>query len=183
MKNTDTKRPRKRSSRTAPRSLPIREWPETDRVAWEAACRPSHRFKPGGSAGHLAEISRNDIANRYGAFLGFLQQTGRLDLQAAAAAQITPSNVEAYIAELNSREVSSVTIWNCVYNLRRAGELLNPKADLSWLAAIEKDLALVMQPRSKFGRVVLTGRLLEAGLTLIAEAREFAKSDFDRAKG
>jgi integrase len=183
MKNTDTKRPRKRSSRTAPRSLPIREWPETDRVAWEAACRPSHRFKPGGSASHLAEISRNDFARRYGAFLSFLQRTGRLNTQAAAATQVTPANVEPYIADLKSREVTSVTVWNCIYKLRRAGELLDPSLNLSWLSEIEKDLALVMQPRSKFDRVVLTGRLLEAGLTLITEAQEFAESDFERAKG
>ena len=182
MKNTDTKRARKRSSHAGPRSLPIREWPKADRTAWEEACRPGHRFKPGGAASYLAEVSRQDFANRYGAFLGFLQRTGRLDLQAAAAAQVTPSNVKPYIAELKSRDVTSVTVWNCVYKLRRAGELLDPNVSLSWLAEIEKDLALVMEPKSKFDRVVLIGRLLEAGLTLIAEAQAFAKSDFERAK-
>jgi len=182
MKNTDTKRARKRSSHAGPRSLPIREWPKADRTAWEEACRPGHRFKPGGAASYLAEVSRQDFASRYGAFLGFLQRTGRLDLQAAAAAQVTPSNVGPYIAELKSRDVTSVTVWNCVYKLRRAGELLDPNVSLSWLAEIEKDLALVMEPKSKFDRVVLIGRLLEAGLTLIAEAQEFAKSDFERAK-
>ena len=182
MKNTDTKRARKRSSHAGPRSLPIREWPKADRTAWEEACRPGHRFKPGGAASYLAEVSRQDFANRYGAFLGFLQRTGRLDLQAAAAAQVTPSNVKPYIAELKSRDVTSVTVWNCVYKLRRAGELLDPNVSLSWLAEIEKDLALVMEPKSKFDRVVLIGRLLEAGLTLIAEAQEFAKSGFERAK-
>jgi hypothetical protein len=32
MKNTDTKRARKRSSHAGPRSLPIRKWPKADRT-------------------------------------------------------------------------------------------------------------------------------------------------------
>ncbi|HEX4380709.1 MAG TPA: hypothetical protein VH022_11775, partial [Candidatus Acidoferrum sp.] len=102
-----------------PRSLPVNEWPDADRRAWEDACRPRARLKPGGAASYLAEVSRNDFASRYGAFLGFLQRNGRLDRSAPAAAQVTSSNVEAYIAELTAR-VSSVTIYNCIYKLRRA---------------------------------------------------------------
>jgi integrase len=99
-----------------------------------------------------------------------------------AAAQVTSSNAEPYIAELTVR-VRSVTVWNCIYKLRRAAELLAPMSDYSWLAEIEKDLALVMVPISKIDRLVFTGRLVEAGLTLVAEAQEFAKNDLDRARG
>jgi hypothetical protein len=127
-------------------------------------------------------VSRDDFANRYGAFLGSLQRLGLLDRGAAAAAQVTLPNVEAYITDLTAR-VRSVTIWNCVYKLRRAAQLLAPKVDFSWLAEIEKDLALVMQPRSKFDRLVFTERLVEAGLTLVSEAKEFAKNDLTRARG
>jgi integrase len=165
-----------------PRSLPVNEWPDADRRAWEDACRPGARLKPGGAASYLAEVSRDDFASRYGAFLGFLQRTGRLDRSAAAAAQVTSSNVEAYVAELTAR-VRSVTVYNCIYKLRRAAELLAPGADFSWLAEIEKDLALVMQPRSKFDRLVFTERLVEAGLTLVAEAHAFAHGDLAHARG
>jgi len=98
------------------------------------------------------------------------------------AAQVTSANVEAYMAELTTR-VRSVTVWNNISKLRRAAKLLSPSTDFSWLAEIEKDLALVRQTRSKFDRLVLTGRLVEAGLTLMAEAQSFARSDFARAKG
>jgi site-specific recombinase XerD len=74
-------------------------------------------------------------------------------------------------------------VWNCIYKLRLAARILDPKADWSWLSEIEKDLALVMVPRAKFNRVVLSDRLVEAGLTLVAEAETYAKSDFERAKG
>src|SRR5262249_12226933 len=76
-----------------------------------------------------------------------------------------------------------VTVYNAIYKLRRAAELLAPTTDFSWLAEIEKDLALVMQPRSKFDRLVFTERLIEAGLTLVAEAQKFAKNDLARARG
>jgi len=164
-----------------PRSLPVSEWPEADRWAWEEACRPGCRLTPGGSANYLAQGSRDDFARRYGAFLGFLQRSGRLEPQAAAAAQVTLPNVEAYITTLTAR-VRSVTVYNCIYMLRRAAELLAPTTDFSWLAEIEKDLGLVMEPRSKFDRLVFTGRLVEAGLTLVAEARAFANTDRARAR-
>jgi hypothetical protein len=165
-----------------PRSLPIHDWPDADRRAWEEACRPGHRLKPGGAASYLAQVSREDFARRYGAFLGFLQRTGRLEKAAAAAAQVTMPNVEVYLADLNAR-VRSVTAYNCIYKLRRAAELLAPTTDFSWLAEIEKDLALIMEPRSKLDRLVSTGRLVEAGLTLVAEAQHFANNDLVRARG
>jgi hypothetical protein len=166
-----------------PRSLPLNEWPQADRDAWEQACRSGSRFKPGGAGSHLAPVSQRDFANRYGAFLGFLQRTGRLETHpAGAAAQVTVPNVEPYLADLTAR-VRSVTVYNCIYKLRRAAELLSPKNDFSWLAEIEKDLALIMEPKSKFDRLVFTPRLVEAGLALMAEADRFAKTDFARARG
>src|SRR5262245_24607843 len=140
------------SAHHRPRSLATSEWPHADRQAWERTCRPGSRLKPGGAASCLAQESRADFARRYGAFLGFLDRAGWLDPDAGPAGQVALSNVEAYIAELAHR-VRSVTVWNCIYKLRRAAELLDPKTDFSWLAEIEKDLALVMEPRSKFDRL------------------------------
>jgi len=165
-----------------PRSLPVSEWPAADRSAWEEACQPGSRLKPGSAASYLAPVSRDDFARRYGAFLGFLQRTNRLERHAGVTTQVTLSNVQSYIADLKVR-VRSVTVYNCIHQLRRAAQLLAPTFDFSWIAAIEKDLALEMEPRSKFGRLALTERLLEAGLALVAEAEEFASTDLARARG
>src|SRR5262245_9082603 len=108
-----------KSARERPRSLRVHEWPDADRRAWQDACRPGSRLKPGGAASYLAAVSRDDFARRYGAFLGFLQRSGRLERDAAAAAQVTVANVEAYVADLTAR-VRSVTVWICIYKLRRA---------------------------------------------------------------
>jgi integrase len=166
----------------APRSLPIGEWPVADQQAWRNACRLGSRFNRGGAASHLAEESQADIANRYGAFLGFLRRTGRLDRHKPAGAQVTSQNVDAYLSDLNTR-VRLVTAWNAIYKLRRAAELVTGAKEFSWLAEIEKDLALVMQPRSKFDRLVFTDRLVEAGLTLAIEAAQFGNNGLTGARG
>lgn len=165
------------------RTLYVNEWPEVDRLAWQEACRPTYRLKKGGSASHLARVSQEEIATRYGQFLGFLKLSGRLDRHAAAAAQVTPGNIEAYLSDLARRKVSSVTVWNCIYKVRRAAQLISPGGDFDWLVEIEKDRALVMQPRSKFDRLVTTERLLEAGLTLLTEAKDHTRAKFVRARG
>jgi site-specific recombinase XerD len=176
---------RKRSaaaSHALHRSLSVDEWPHADRHAWLEACRPSCRLKPGGRASYLAEVSRKDVARRYGAFLGFLQRTGKLNLEVGPASQVIAANVEVYIAELQQR-VRTATVWNCIYKLRRAAQLLNPRANYGWLLETERDLALMIEPRSKFDRLVLAHHLVKAGLTLVTEAQAFADSNHARAKG
>jgi integrase len=150
-------------------SLPIEHWPESDRNAWISASRPSQRLKRGGAGSHMKPITLSDLERRYGYFLDCLNRQGLLDPNKTAGAHVTPENVSTYLEELTAR-VGSVTVQGSIYKLRRACELIDPARDLSWLADIEKDLALVMRPRSKADRWVLTEVLVEAGLTLIAEA-------------
>jgi integrase len=155
--------------RSRVRSLPFEAWPSADRAAWTAACRPSLRLKRGGAGAHLKEISLADLKRRYGYFLDFLDRSGLLDRSAPAAGQVNPGNVGKYIGELNER-VGSVTTYGSIYKLRRASQLLDPSGDFGWLIELEKDLALVMRPRSKADRLVLAEVLVEAGLTLMMEA-------------
>jgi integrase len=151
------------------RSLPLELWPEVDRNAWNAACRPATRLKRGGVAGHLKPVTRDDHASHYGCFLGFLDRCGLLRSDGPAAANVTADKVEAYLAELK-RRVSSVTVHGSVCKLRRTAQFIAPGRDFTWLSEIGKDLALVARPRSKFDRLILTEVLVEAGLTLIHEA-------------
>jgi hypothetical protein len=163
-------------------TLYVHEWPSAEQSAWQDACRPSHRLKKGGSGSHLRVVSLKDFARRYGRFLGFLKRTGRLDPNAPAASQVTPANVEAYIIDFTGK-VNSVTAWNCIYKLRRAAQLLSPGTDFTWLIEIEKDLELLQEPKSKFDRIVTAEQLVEAGLTLIIEAKELTHAEFKRARG
>jgi integrase len=153
-----------------PRSLPVAEWPTADRTAWERALTPAKRLSRGGAASHLGKVSVDDIERRYGAYLGFLQRHGFFDCISCASQLVTEQNVKSYVVELQGR-VLSTTVFNCVHKLRRAAELLSSEGEFTWLVEIERDLRLTMEPRSKFGRVVTTTRLVETGLKLIDQAR------------
>lgn len=152
------------------RSLPIACWPEDDRRQWEAACRPSHRLHRGGAAGHLKQATRDDLAQRYGYFLDYIDRCGELDPAASAAAYVTLERVGAYLADLRARQLSSVTIHGSIYKLRRTAEILAPTHDFAWLREIEKDLDLDKQPAPKHARIVDSDRIVAAALTLMEEA-------------
>ena len=68
-----------KSTASLPRSLGIEEWSATDQLAWKEAIRPAVRLQRGGAAAHLAKVSQNDIANRYGLYLDFLRRNGLFD--------------------------------------------------------------------------------------------------------
>jgi site-specific recombinase XerD len=150
-------------------SLPFELWPEADRTAWKVACQPSARLKRGGRAGHLRTDTREVHERHYGNYLGFLDRTEALRRDAQAAANVTPENVEGYLAEARER-MSPTTIHTSICCLRRIARYMVPGLELAWLAEIAKDLALVAHPRSKSNRWVLPERLIEAGLVLIREA-------------
>jgi integrase len=151
------------------RSLPLDLWPEADRNAWIMACQPAARLKRGGVAGHLKLVTRDDHARHYGCFLDFLDRRGLLRSNEEAAANVTAENIAAYIA-VRKESVGSVTVYGSICKIRRTAQFIAPGRDLTWLAEIGKDLALVRRPRSKFHRMVMTEVLVEAGLTLIHEA-------------
>jgi integrase len=136
----------------------------------------------GGAASHLKPVSRRDYQSRYGVFLCFLKHTRQLEMNLPAAAHVTPANVDAYLEEAKAL-ISSVALYNSISKLRRMARILAPSADLTWLIEIENDLALIMVPRSKFDRLVLADVLIEAGLTLVEEARSLpAMSSLERAR-
>jgi site-specific recombinase XerD len=149
--------------------LPFKLWPDADRKAWAAACQPAARLKRGGAAGHLKPVTREVHERHYGNFLGCLDRNGLLRRDAPAAANVTPENVDAFLAEAKAR-MSSTTVHVAMCCLRRAARYMVPGLELDWLNEIAKDLAVVAYPRSKFDRLVLPERLIEAGLTLIHEA-------------
>jgi site-specific recombinase XerD len=65
--------------------------------------------------------------------------------------------------------------------VRRAAQFIAPDRYFSWFREIDNDLAFVMQPRSKLNRLVSAERLVEAGLTLIEDAKR-VRADFKRAR-
>jgi len=162
-------------------SLPVERWPVAEGAAWQEACRPSVRLKRGGAASHFRPVVQHDLSRRNGYFLDYLSRSGRLDVSAAAGAQVTPNNVEDYVTELKTR-VSSVTVYGSIQKLRRFVQLIAPGRDIGWLIAVERKLATEKQPRPKWDRVVYTDVLVDAGLTLMAETEIAKRPKLTRAR-
>jgi site-specific recombinase XerD len=102
-------------------------------------------------------------------------------MNALAGEQVTPENVEGYVAELTSR-VSSVTVYGSIQKLRRFVQLVAPGNDLGWLIEIERQLHSERRPRPKWDRVVTTDVLVDAGRTLMAEAEITKRPKLSRAR-
>jgi site-specific recombinase XerD len=156
------------------RSLPIEQWPLAERSAWEAACRPGVRLKGGGTASHLRPVTQDMLTRKNGLFLDFVARLKRLDLRAEPGRHVTSDLVEPFVEELKER-VSSVTVYGSIQKLRRFTQFVAPKKNIGWLIEIERELFSAMRPKSKWDRVVLAEVIIEAGLTLMAEAESAKK--------
>jgi integrase/recombinase XerD len=150
-------------------ALKPEEWPVSDREAWERACRPPLRLRAGGAAGHLKASTRLILARAYGYLLDFCKRAGLLDMNRAAAGQVTEEITAAFLAELSGR-VGSVTRAILFGRIARIAELLHPGADYGWLRELASELRLNARPRPKQHRIVDSRRLLVLGLALIDRA-------------
>jgi integrase len=164
------------------RYLKIDEWPDRDQTAWAGACHPHLRLRRGGRAAHLKDATHKDLASRFGAFLGFLERTHRLQRDRSALTFIAPDVIMEYVAELQAR-VSSVTVHGSIYKLRRMAEILDPDLDLLWLREIEIELEDRMRPAPKGHRVVSADKIFKAGVALIGKAEtQTDRTDLQRAR-
>ena len=121
-----------------------------------------------------------DLERRYGYFLDHVERRKFLTNDKAAS-YVTPDRVDHFLAELQAR-VSSVTVYARSTSCPMA-QLLAPGQDSALLTKIERVPALVMQPGSKFDRLVYSNVLLEAGMMLMAEADAATHRSHLRAPG
>ena len=152
------------------KSLPINDWPKSDREVWEAACRPSVRLKRGGSASNLAACTRGDLQRRYGYFLTFLKDCGRLDPDGSCASLMTPETIAALVCRIRGAW-SATTLFMTIQKLAQIARHLTPSANFKWLTDVAGDLKAEDGP-VKRRLVVDATELVTTGLTLAEEYSE-----------
>lgn len=148
------------------RGCPLHEWPISDREAWQQACVPSRRLKPGGAAGRLRPSTQTSLVRAYGYLLDFCRRTGTFDENADVVAHVTHEIIDDFVDDLR-RRVSSVTRASYISKIHRIAKILAPGRDFVWLREIEGDLRYEARPRPKYHRIVPSDRLLTLGLQLI----------------
>jgi integrase len=120
----------------ARRCLPISDWPNIDRAAWNAALCSNDplSLEPSSTAASWKPPTRHKNRRGYGRWLTFLKNSG-LDLSGAADERVTRERVAAYIAELRLQGVAPYTLRNRILELHTVMMALAPHVSWSWLRA------------------------------------------------
>jgi integrase/recombinase XerD len=149
--------------------LPIEEWPELDRQAWEFANRDGDLLTGRGPAAHWKPKTRLTARKAYGNWLRFLKDNDRLESVPSIGSRLNEQNLRNYIASLRAR-ASPNTVLTQLAHLSSAIAAMDPMADRSRLKLALSRLTPGAQPfRDKRARLVSPLALLELGQKLMAE--------------
>jgi len=118
------------------RRLKLKDWPEGDRAAWEAALVPGDLLDGTmGPAHHWCEATRDLRRKAYGRWLTPRIAAGGFDPVVAPASRITRDAVSAYILELQA-QVAPQTVRGYIASLHAVAMALDPDVEWGWLRRI-----------------------------------------------
>ena len=71
----------------------LEEWPEPDRLLWQAALVPGDFLEDGGSRARHGEYANRNAVHSYGRWLAWLDRQGLLEARSSPADRITPTEL------------------------------------------------------------------------------------------
>ncbi len=119
----------------ARRCLPVADWPDADRAAWQAALStddPLSFERSTAASWQPATCHKN--RRGYGRWLTFLRNSGE-DWPVSLADRVTRERITAYLDELRHQEVAPYTLRNRILELHAVMIALAPDCNWSWLRA------------------------------------------------
>jgi integrase/recombinase XerD len=151
------------------RILPLAAWPVVDQAAWQAALQPGDVLDPGGLATSWRPVTRANVVKGYGAWLNWLQETGRLDPSVAPATRVTREQVALYLADLQGK--AGYTVASRLHELGSAMQAMAPLMDWRWLLrASGRIRGQAVSAKDKRSRLRSPEELMELGIQLMTEA-------------
>ena len=115
------------------RQLPLHEWPEADRIVFDNLFADGDIFDDTvGQARHWRPATRKSNQKNYASWLGWLIDTGRLDMNVAPHERATPEYVRAYAADLMEGR-SKRTVATYLIGLKCVLIKMAPDEDWQWL--------------------------------------------------
>src|SRR5436190_18153301 len=158
--------PKKDPSR---RCRPVAEWPNLDRLAWQAAITEGDLLETGGGGSEWAPCSRQKIAKGYGRWLTWLGIRGLLGPKTDPAERVTRDAVRDYVADLRIANNAPYTVLARVQELYQAIRVMAPERDWAWLREMEGRVRYgAASIRNKRLRVVSSEALLAFGIELMS---------------
>lgn len=155
--------------------LPVKDWPEADRLIFERAFADNFDlFAEGGQGRHYAGRTRISIIFGWRRWLGWIERVDPLALALEPAERITPDRVKSFTNSLAATN-QPLSIANALRFLRNGAQLANPFGDWQWLNILERRFA-AQAGSSRRLPIPFNGRqLLDLGLGLMDRAvRELA---------
>ena len=163
--------------------IPLDQWPEADRQAFELAYKPGDIFDgTTGPGAHLADGTRQKIETSYRRWLGYLKDHDPAALEMAPADRITRERLRCYVEVLRT-EVRGTSVSINIDDLHYAARLVAPGRDWGWLRALKSRLAVRVRRQDRFQRLVPPWQLLDLGIELMDSAvstPDLTQSERDR---
>ena len=123
------------SSETAPLLLKMTNWPEADRMAWDALFADGNILDGRGPCFHWPEGSRWKRKQSYSRWLAFLAGQGALKSPGTISDRATTDTVSAFIACERER-CKAITVYMRLEDLWFLFQVLDPKRNWEWLRGI-----------------------------------------------
>jgi integrase len=159
-------------------SVKFEFWPEADRSMWDSLVKAGGLLNGCGRGAGWAEETRRVVARDYGYWLSFLLASDPAALAECPSVRVTPERVRRYCRSMD--QVSARTRTCRIANLRAALRGEEPTKDFRWLGdmrrALERTARHEGPMRSKHGRLLPSGKLVEAGLSLVRSAQRDRKA-------
>ena len=155
-------------------SVPIEQWPESDRVAWARSCTPSDPYDDDEMPHYGATLRAPTLSKTergYGRWLFFLQSHGWLDHAVPALERATHSRRLAYFRELRQVGNADYTIIGRFQELEMAVKIISPGQDTSWIRRLGGVTVYSLLPKAKRHLLVPdSGVLYQWGLDMMHAA-------------
>lgn len=155
-------------------SLKLQEWPECDRRLLEEAARPAAFLKPGGAASAWRPKTLDTVVYRYGVFLWWLRQSGRLPPGSTPIERLMPDNVKAFVAEYEV-DHASTSVAVTLHGVYEAARVMHPNAELSYLLDAVGALKAMAKTQPKLPRMADPKALMGLGEALIEHGAKRAR--------
>ena len=156
------------------RCMPIQEWPEQDRAAWNAGTSDIGGALSRNHATRWRPRTKQSVAACYGRWLTYLYQIGELGIGVSPGDRLQKSLVAGYIEQLQDLN-RLMTVGYRIHGLHMAMGILSPERDFSWLrCASQKLIRIANQSPNKYANVRPIGELLEVGLDLMSKAESIS---------
>ena len=114
-------------------SLPLAEWPQVDRLAWQQALDPDDEFFSEGAAERLRPDTRQSYVRSYGDWLAWLVREDELSPNEGPSDRPTRDRLARWMAEHRDRNMAPTARRQMLRNLSAILRLMDPQAGLTFL--------------------------------------------------